>query len=337
MRIATRSLLTRLGAITAKIRSGCYPNARTLAIDLEVNPRTILRDIEYLRNQCGAPIEYDAIRHGYYFKQANYSLPTLTLTEGELVAFVFGGLALRQFAGAPFAADIEQAFARLAAHLPDEVSVQAEHLATALSVTPAPSPVLDPSLLRSLTRAVHERRSIEFAYWSASRNRESVRTVDPYALRLIDGTLYVIGYCHSRRALRTFAAQRIGALRALNEHFDRPADFSIEEFYKGTFRALRGSRQHRVELRFSPRVARRLPEKRWHPSQRFTPNNDGSITMRLDLTDLREVSRWVLSWGRECRVLRPRRLYTMIQSELRAMGEAYSDKRNGVARRRAAL
>jgi predicted DNA-binding transcriptional regulator YafY len=332
MRVATRSLLARLGTITAEIRSGRYPNARKLARQLEVNPRTILRDIDYLRDHCGAPIEYDAIRHGYYFKQANFTLPTLTMSEGELVAFVLGGLALKQFAGAPFATDLERAFARLAAHLPDEISVHAEQIVAALSVTPTASPALDPSVLRTLTRAVHNRQTIEFGYWAASRNQESVRTVNPYALRLIDGTLYVIGYCHTRRAIRTFAAQRIGALRTLDEYFERPANFCVEEFYRGTFRALRGTRSYRVELRFSPRVARRVQEKRWHASQRFIASDDGAVILQLELTDLREVLRWALSWGRECQVLRPRRLITMVEGELNAMRNVYNGNRRGASR-----
>jgi predicted DNA-binding transcriptional regulator YafY len=48
-------ILKNDSAICAKT----YPNAVTLAKKLEVTIRTILCDIEYLRNMYRAPIEYD--------------------------------------------------------------------------------------------------------------------------------------------------------------------------------------------------------------------------------------------------------------------------------------
>jgi predicted DNA-binding transcriptional regulator YafY len=46
-------------AIDQALRAGDWPNARTLGLRLEVNPRTIRRDITYLRDQLGAPVEFD--------------------------------------------------------------------------------------------------------------------------------------------------------------------------------------------------------------------------------------------------------------------------------------
>ena len=67
MRFATRPLLARLNVIAETIRAGSFPNAQTLSRELEVNPRTVQRDISDLRDRFGAPIKYDDIRHGYYF------------------------------------------------------------------------------------------------------------------------------------------------------------------------------------------------------------------------------------------------------------------------------
>ena len=45
---------------------GSIPFAELLAA-LEVSPATLKRDLEYLRNQLGAPIEYDRGSNGYRF------------------------------------------------------------------------------------------------------------------------------------------------------------------------------------------------------------------------------------------------------------------------------
>jgi predicted DNA-binding transcriptional regulator YafY len=65
MILASRPPLARIMAIDQSVRAGDWPNARTLARQLEVSPRTIRRDITYLRDQLRAPIEFDPTRNGY--------------------------------------------------------------------------------------------------------------------------------------------------------------------------------------------------------------------------------------------------------------------------------
>jgi predicted DNA-binding transcriptional regulator YafY len=55
---------SRILLIDEKIRSGQYPNSNTLAKLTEVTPRTIQRDIDYLRLFYNAPIAYDPVRQG---------------------------------------------------------------------------------------------------------------------------------------------------------------------------------------------------------------------------------------------------------------------------------
>ena len=56
---ASRPPLRRIMLIDQAVRSGTWPNTTTLANDLEVNRRTIRRDIAYLCHQLHAPIEFD--------------------------------------------------------------------------------------------------------------------------------------------------------------------------------------------------------------------------------------------------------------------------------------
>ncbi len=63
---------SRLLLIDKAIRSGKFPNANKLASIAEVNPRTIHRDIEYMRDMYGAPIEYDSYKRGFYYTEDNF-------------------------------------------------------------------------------------------------------------------------------------------------------------------------------------------------------------------------------------------------------------------------
>src|SRR5436305_13295802 len=58
MKIATRPSLRRLLALDRMLREERYPNAPTAAAALEVHPHTIHRDLEFLRDSWGAPLEF---------------------------------------------------------------------------------------------------------------------------------------------------------------------------------------------------------------------------------------------------------------------------------------
>src|SRR6185503_13637987 len=65
----TRPPLERMLRIHQAIASGRYPNASSLATDIEVVTKTIHRDVEFMRDRLGLPIAYDARRFGYYYSE----------------------------------------------------------------------------------------------------------------------------------------------------------------------------------------------------------------------------------------------------------------------------
>jgi predicted DNA-binding transcriptional regulator YafY len=95
MHRATRPSLERFAALDRALRAGRFPNATTLAGELEVSPRTVQRDIEFLRDRWGAPIAFDPARNGYSYADPTYRLAAVTLTEGELVGLFLAERVLR--------------------------------------------------------------------------------------------------------------------------------------------------------------------------------------------------------------------------------------------------
>src|SRR5262245_8629434 len=75
MHSSSRPLLARLAAIDQAIRAGHWPNASTLARTLEVSPRTIQRDLTFLRDRLAAPIAFDPVHNGYAYTDKEYRLP----------------------------------------------------------------------------------------------------------------------------------------------------------------------------------------------------------------------------------------------------------------------
>jgi predicted DNA-binding transcriptional regulator YafY len=320
---AARCPLARIAFIDRAIRAGGWPNANTLARELEVSPRTVQRDIVFLRDRLQAPIEFDARRNGYCLSQPDFRLPFFQLTEGELVALFLAQRLLQQYRGTYFEIQLEHAFAKILELLPAPVSIDLSRVAETLSVTPTVLTVRDVETFRTVSRAVLKRRSLEIDYWAAWRNEETRRKIDPYHLTLIDNDWYLIAYCHFRQAVRMFAVVRIRSARETDATFHRRADFQMDGYLGASFRALRGDGQHRIVLRFTPDAAGRAGEKVWHSTQTSELHADGSLLLRMELSDLREVKRWILSWGSECEVLGPEELRRMMKEEMEQMRGVY--------------
>jgi predicted DNA-binding transcriptional regulator YafY len=316
---AARPPMRRIMAIDQAMRAGEWPNATTLARSLEVNARTIRRDIQFLRDQLRAPVEFDARHNGYYYAEPTYRLPHFQMSEGELLALYLAERLLRSLEGTPFESDLRGAIEKLGAMLPDGISVRLDERADLLAVLPAARPRYDAEAFRTLTTAVVCRHRLEMVYWTAGRDETTRRTFDPYDLALVEDGWYAVGYCHLRREVRVFAVQRVRSVRPAGETFDRPADFRVEDYMQGSFRAVRGDGDYRVVLRFAPAVAGRIDEKQWHPSQTIEPQPDGGLILTLNLSSLIEIKRWVLSWGAKCEVVEPTELRDAVDAEARMM------------------
>jgi proteasome accessory factor B len=324
MEVASRPPLRRLLLLDRMIRAGEYPNARLAAEALEVHPRTIHRDLDFLRDSLEAPLAFCHRRNGYYYRDPYYPFPLLHLTEGDLVALCLAGRALDQYRGTPYTAELATAFAKLTAALPDRVTIDLNHLRDAYSFRQHGTDPGDAERFRQLARATREGRQLELVYWTASRDDTCRRGVDPYHLASIEGDWFLVGYCHLREAIRTFAPGRLRSLRETGERFDRPADFRIADYLDAGFRSVRGSGPlQRVKLHFIPEAARYVRERVWHPSQALADQPDGSLILTIEVNHLLEVKRWVLSYGAACRVLEPPELRREVEEEMRRIATGY--------------
>lgn len=113
----------RLLFIDRKIREGRYPNCRTLAKEWEVSIKTMQRDISYLKWELEAPIEYDSVKHGHYYTEANYRVPAISISESDLFAICIAEKALQQYKETPVYPKLASVFAKIQESLPQKVSV----------------------------------------------------------------------------------------------------------------------------------------------------------------------------------------------------------------------
>jgi predicted DNA-binding transcriptional regulator YafY len=73
-RITAAQTLKRWLALLDLLRAGDYPNKATLAEALRYDARTIQWDIATLRQEFGAPIEFDREQNGFYLADKRWRL-----------------------------------------------------------------------------------------------------------------------------------------------------------------------------------------------------------------------------------------------------------------------
>jgi predicted DNA-binding transcriptional regulator YafY len=106
---ATPPPLKRMKVIDQALRAGRWPTDKSLAAELEADPRTIRRDLEFMRDQLQAPIKFSRAQRGYYYTDDTYRLPFLQLSEGELISLFLAERMMQQFRGTPFEPDLRRA------------------------------------------------------------------------------------------------------------------------------------------------------------------------------------------------------------------------------------
>jgi predicted DNA-binding transcriptional regulator YafY len=307
------------------VQTGTYPNCSTLAAEIEVTPKTIQRDISFMRDQLGMPLEYHPIKHGYYYTQAVHEFPMLHLSRNDLVALFLARHALEPLRGTRLQKMLAESFMKIAGACPGEVSIQWHELDSAFSVKAAGVLPADVTLFGDLLDAVRACREVSFDYHKLTGHKPEQRTVHPYHVGQIEHGWYLLAHDLARKAVRTFALQRITNLSMLGTKFVRDPRFNARDHLGGGFGvwsyAGEEKQTHEVHIRFEGYAARVVAERQWHATQAIRKlKADGSvIEFQADLSGLEEITRWVLSWGGKAKVLGPTELKKRVREELEKM------------------
>ena len=97
--VDTQPQLSRIHALVKRIQKGDFPSQKILAKEWEKNPRTIQRDMDYMRDFLGLPLAYDENKYGYYFTEPVSRFPMVPISERELVSVFVAQKALRLYHG----------------------------------------------------------------------------------------------------------------------------------------------------------------------------------------------------------------------------------------------
>lgn len=315
--VAQKVMVNRILAVDSLIREGGFPNAAVIAKKLEVTPRTIQRDIEYMRDMYSAPIEYDYGHRGYYYSEPNFFIKSVLLTEGEFFSITLFDQMLEQYRNTPLEDDLRRIFAKIAQSLPATVSVQSAFLNNQMSFIPDAAGKVEPKTFKTIFTALKTKSTITFDYQPLSKETYMKRTVDPYHAISQKGNWYVIGLCHDKNEPRMFTFSRIQNAALTKKHFTIPPTFNPNDYFDKEMGVWASSREPvTVELLFDKEIRTFAIDRQWHSGQTVEQRKDGSVYVKFTTTQMPEVLRWVLGQGHTVRVLGPGELVDMVKDEV---------------------
>jgi predicted DNA-binding transcriptional regulator YafY len=326
--LSTRPPLRRLFWALGRLRSGKPLKATDLAAEFEVNVRTAYRDLDFLRDEWRVPVEFDRAEQTYRLTEPVTDLPPVSLSQGELVALYFAEKVLAQYRGTPFETDLVSAFRKIQQLLPEAVRVSPAALDDYLSFDAGPLHTPDAGVFRDLLGALRLRRKVLIRYRSLSSNRTTRRRVHPYHLFNHRGDWYLAAWDETRAEVRIFAIHRIRQATPTTEPYELQKGFSFRRYMADAFAVQKGGRPVAVSIRFAPRQARWIRERRWHRSARVQEALDGSLVLQLRVAETSEIVRWVMQFGSEAEVLKPASLRRAVREELARAGALYRLRRN---------
>jgi proteasome accessory factor B len=309
-----------------RLKAGSFPNCRKLANELEVSAKTIQRDIDFMRDRLGLPIEYDQLQFGFYYTEPVANFPSMEVSQGEIIALFVARKALEQYRGTSFERSLATAFQKISEGLKDKVEFQWADVDSAVSFRGLGTSVADIDLFEAVSKSVVDSREIEFEYKKAKSSTYERRRVQPYHLGCVSDQWYLFAFDLARQQIRTFVLGRMRDIRRTAAKFHRPADFSITRHLGDSFGVFSGHAHHRVRIEFDPLAGQIVSERQWHASQKVKRLPDGGAEIQMELGSLEEVERWILSWGKRARVLEPPELVERVRTTLRLLAAAYGEK-----------
>ena len=304
------------------------PLAR-LMDELGCSRATLYRDIAFLRDALGAPVESDSTGEGgfrYDQKEAErFELPGLWLNSDELHAL----LATHQLLDRTGSGVLSSALAPLRSRIESLLAQQAGGKRWPMERVRVIGSYVrrrDEVAFRIVASAVLERRQVEFDYLARSTNERTHRRVSPQRLTHYRDNWYLDAWDHEREALRSFSVDRIQHARVRDEAARDLPDDELDLHLASSYGIFSGAPKGIATIVFSPKAARWVADEHWHSKQegRFLP--DGRYQLKLPYSNARELLMDVLRYGADAEITEPVALREQAKTLLGLALSAYDGK-----------
>ena len=310
----------RVYKIELLIRSRGHVSFRALQDELEVSRATLKRDLDFLRDRLGAPIEYDRDLNGYRFAESwrgpRHELPGLWFDERELYSLLMAHQLLSELdSEGVISRHLQPLLDRIHGLLGGSGGDAATLMRRVRIISPAKRPVPGPFFER-VAEALLQRRRLHMRYLTRGRREVSERDVSPQRLVHYRSTWYLDAWCHSRERLLRFALDAIEAAQVQEARAREVPMRQLQAEMDAGYGIYAGATRQWAVLQFDAQAAQWASREQWHAEQQGRWLDDGRYELRVPYVDETEIVMDVLRQGPEVQVVEPAALRARVRSRL---------------------
>jgi predicted DNA-binding transcriptional regulator YafY len=316
----------RLYRIESLLRSGRAVPLRAMLSELEISRATLHRDLDLLRERLNAPIVYDPVRRGYRLDGGKsgtprHELPGLWFSSREAHALLAFHHFLENLEPGLLSPHIAPLRERIQALLESKDQALKE-ITRRIRILPQATRHAEPACFQLVAHALLTRKRLHLRYHGRARDDITERTLSPQRLVHYRDNWYLDAWDHGKRALRTFAVERIREPRLLDAHAKDIPEERLNRYFADSYGIFSGRPKRKALLRFSPERARWVADEHWHPNQRGRFEN-GCYLLEIPYSDDRELILDILKYGSDVEVLRPNSLRKKVLEQLLRAASQY--------------
>ena len=307
------------------LKSARYPvSLQRLMDELGCSRATLYRDIAFLRDALGAPVESEG-EGGFRYNEKDaerFELPGLWLNSDELHAL----LATHQLLDRTGSGVLSSALAPLRGRIESLLAQQAGGTrwpVERVRVIGSYVRQRDEIAFRVVASAVLERKRLAFDYLARSTNERTHRLVSPQRLTHYRDNWYLDAWDHDREALRSFSVDRIQHARVQDEAARDLPDAELDQHLASSYGIFSGAPKANATILFSAKAARWVADEHWHSKQegRFLP--DGRYQRKIPYSNAKELLMDVLRYGADAEIVEPESLRQQARTLLQLALSAY--------------
>jgi predicted DNA-binding transcriptional regulator YafY len=158
--------------------------------------------------------------------------------------------------------------------------------------------ILDWGSFELFLEAARARKAVRAEYKKPTDKVHAPRHVQPLHMVYYDYVWYVISQDVKDGQTKTFMVSRFQNGEKTSMEFRRPKDFTLDGYLGNAFGIMKGDGDYEVFVEFDEWATDYIKRRKWHKTAEFTelPNGAGS-RLRMRLSGLLEVERFIMSWG----------------------------------------
>lgn len=180
----------------------------------------------------------------------------------------------------------------------------------------------------SLIEAMKRGRTVRFFYPSDTQTKTVEKEIEPYAIRFLDNTWYVLGKEKNAEDLKMFSLPLITDLKLTDTKFQLPFAFCAADFFAkfiGT-EVDSGRNPEKIKLKTKGKIRNEIKLRPLHKSQKEVNAGPDFSLMEIEAVPTDDFINKLIALGDEIEIVEPQSLRNSIRQRLESISSLYETK-----------